>query len=773
MINFLNAFFADNETCEIRVLGAGRNNKTVLSGFFQRENFNKITTEIKKLNNAYGGIYFTPNPVANELTALANNRLVAGAKSTSDNDVIDYRWLLIDVDAVRRANGTGARLSGIPATETEREHAHVLFNTIINLFDRNGIFVDSGNGYQAYYRVNGLTAEFAHNFLIALSKKYNNENAEVDVSVHNPARIMRLPSTWNRKGDGTTERRHRQAEVISDLQYDILTPDYLSILIDVDIPYQPEAKSDDFLTAIFGDIKKIEYDVNFDIKDFIHKHFPGADEKSYKDGTKYILPECPFNADHKAPDSAIFVRNDGVYGFKCFHNSCSSYEWHDLRERLEPKQIKKEVVISKTEKTISENNKFTLSETMLDCPGFVNDLMEYTLDTAHYPNKVLAFAGALSMLSFIIARKVCDSERTRPNLYLLGLANSGYGKDAPRKTNMKLAAELGIINLVGDEIGTGQGIQDKILLHSKLFLQTDEFDKLLDKLEKDAHSATVINNLLTIFTSADSVLPRRITAGTAGSKKDIPDLVHYPHLTIFGTCIPRYFYSALSLDLLENGFFSRLLIMESYPREVGQTPLNLDIPKKVIDFAKGWVEFETDDMAIEGNIPGKCPTPFMVYHDEVAQRYREKTRLECEAKYTIADKSDDSVGRAVYTRTYEIINRLALLRACSRDNVSPTITLADMQWAAKLGINQSDAMIASLSNHGQPVDIRTKKICDKILNKLRSAEGNTMSRSKLSKDMRLKANELNAIIDMLIESEEITSGKLPTGGCPKVFYKLA
>ena len=42
-----------------------------------------------------------------------------------------------------------------------------------------------------------------------------------------------------------------------------------------------------------------------------------------------------------------------------------------------------------------------LPTALMDMPGFVNGLKEYTLRTAPRPNEVLAFAGALAMLRAI------------------------------------------------------------------------------------------------------------------------------------------------------------------------------------------------------------------------------------------------------------------------------------------------------------------------------------------------------------------------------------
>jgi hypothetical protein len=61
-------------------------------------------------------------------------------------------------------------------------------------------------------------------------------------------------------------------------------------------------------------------------------------EKKSKDGASlYVLSECPFDPQHKAPDSVIGQMSSGAVFFKCFHNSCQGYDWRVLRERFDPK----------------------------------------------------------------------------------------------------------------------------------------------------------------------------------------------------------------------------------------------------------------------------------------------------------------------------------------------------------------------------------------------------------------------------------------------------
>jgi hypothetical protein len=41
---------------------------------------------------------------------------------------------------------------------------------------------------------------------------------------------------------------------------------------------------------------------------------------------------------------------------------------------------------------------------------------------------------------------------------------------------------------------------------------------------------------------------------------------------VYGTAIPTHYYEALSERMLTNGFFARMLIVESGPRSPGQEP---------------------------------------------------------------------------------------------------------------------------------------------------------------------------------------------------------
>jgi hypothetical protein len=151
---------------------------------------------------------------------------------------------------------------------------------------------------------------------------------------------------------------------------------------------------------------------------------------------------------------------------------------------------------------------------LLRVPGFIDEVMIYTLQTAPYPERTLAFCGALSLQALLAGRKVRDVSDNRTNLYVLGLANSGAGKDYPRKVNQKVLFEAGATDSLGDTFASGEGIEDRLFVHPSVLFQTDEIDGLMAKINlgKDARHEGIMNVLLKMYTSASSLYPMRVKA---------------------------------------------------------------------------------------------------------------------------------------------------------------------------------------------------------------------------------------------------------------------
>ena len=246
-------------------------------------------------------------------------------ETTADRDIIGYNWILIDADPVRP--------SGVSATDNEKELARKTARAVYLHLKKLGfsepIAADSGNGFHLLYRIKAEIAskDTIAQFLKVLDLWFSSEAVQIDTAVYNPARITKLYGTIARKGANSPERPHRESKILH-------APDSI----------QPTPMA--LVRAVAGEWEKMTPTASlsnryastpFDMDSFLASHNISVARKiECGSVTKYILSECPFDCNHKAPDSAVFVSGDGRLGFKCFHNSCSNFGWHEFRAKVDP-----------------------------------------------------------------------------------------------------------------------------------------------------------------------------------------------------------------------------------------------------------------------------------------------------------------------------------------------------------------------------------------------------------------------------------------------------
>ena len=379
---------------------------------------------------------------------------------------------------------------------------------------------------------------------------------------------------------------------------------------------------------------------------------------------------------------------------------------------------------------------------MLRVPGFINEVMDHTLTIAPYPNQVMAFGGALALQAFLAGRKVRDPGDNRTNLYLLGLAHSGAGKDQSRKVNCDIIHAVGLGDCLGLHFASGEGIQDALFQTPTMLFQTDEIDGMLQSINKakDARHEAIMGTMLTMYSSANSVYPMRRKAG-----KESPGVIDQPCLVIYGTAIPNHYYQALSERMLTNGFFARMIILEAGPRAPGQEPSIRDLPPRVLATAKWWADYRPGT----GNLEHWHPSPAIIEHSDEAVRRLIETRMEAEAEYSLAEEASDSVGTTVWSRVSEQTRKLALLYAISENHQSPRISLAAVEWASAFVMHQTRRMLFMAASH--VADNPFHADCLRLLEKLRDAPGNELPHSVLLKRMKMDAKTFTVLIKTLVQ----------------------
>lgn len=316
----------DGELFEVRIMGG----KKILSGYFRDadtliEAFN--TAELRDTN-----IYITLNYLMDALYSRQQaNRLLAVKNTTTDKEVEVLNWLFVDLDPERPA--------GISSTNEElklsMELAQKVYVYLKGLGFEEPVKAFSGNGYHLLYRIglvnNEDNVKLIKRCLKALSAMFSTDEVKVDTANFNPARICKLYGTLAQKGSNTKDRPHRFAKIDGDIKELKQTKKiYLEKLAE-------EIEEEEVKPAQYNHYNPSD----FDIEEWMGKHGIRYTTKEGSGYIKYVLDECPFDHNHKAPDSMILKQPSGAIGFKCLHDSCQGRKWQDVRIMFEPDAYEK------------------------------------------------------------------------------------------------------------------------------------------------------------------------------------------------------------------------------------------------------------------------------------------------------------------------------------------------------------------------------------------------------------------------------------------------
>lgn len=318
-------FKRDDELFEIRILG-----DRTWSGYFY--DIETAIEALKPFDNA--NIYYSINEVKKACASRDQFNCFKQVKgtATSKQDIEHRWWLPIDVDCERP--------SGVSSTNEEKAKAHKKAQDVFVFLRNNGfstpVVCDSSSGYHILYPIDMNNTQESEDaikaFLEILGHNFTDENIKIDTVLHDSNRILRLPGSYGRKGRSSNERPHRLAKILS-IPKDINRMGIEQIksfnakyAIKIEQPQRRQYNG-------YGGVQE-----QFNIREFIQKYgIEVAKEVPISGGgTKYVLAECPFDSQHKAPDSALFELPNGAVAFKCYHNSCSQHDWRAFRLHFDP-----------------------------------------------------------------------------------------------------------------------------------------------------------------------------------------------------------------------------------------------------------------------------------------------------------------------------------------------------------------------------------------------------------------------------------------------------
>jgi putative DNA primase/helicase len=318
-----NLMFRPTDVVEMRALRVPH--AGTVSGYY--DNPHDLARDAERLNGR-ANVYITINPVIRDLLARSYNHATSYARdTTSDDHIARRRWILVDFDAVRPSN----------ISATDPEHASALERAAACrgwLWSR-GIptcYMDSGNGAHLLVPIDlpnsDDSTDLIRRFLQAVSREFSDDAVKVDRSTFNPSRITKLYYTLSVKGDNLPERPWRQSYWMEGPQVaDVASHGAImavSSLIATTTAVTGRENSREAIQEVEAMLRRVG--------------LGHSEAQEYNGGLRWVLNACPFNPQHRAPDSAVFLI-DGITSFRCLHNSCADRGMAELREMLEPRPV--------------------------------------------------------------------------------------------------------------------------------------------------------------------------------------------------------------------------------------------------------------------------------------------------------------------------------------------------------------------------------------------------------------------------------------------------
>lgn len=241
------ALICDDKTGVVELRAWTRNNG-IQSGYYK--DLDNLAEDAARLDASGDAecIAVTMNPVNQTLLFRSANRLHRAGKNetTADENILSRRWLLIDCDPIREPH----------TNATPEEHAMALNKALAvrEWLSECGwpqpALASSGNGIHLLYRIDlendSEAKQLVRNVLKTINDKFSDASVEIDTSVSNASRVVRLYGTTNRKGEKIEGHPQRLAQLLLDetpSEFEIVTASQLRELIPAQIDETAKVES--------------------------------------------------------------------------------------------------------------------------------------------------------------------------------------------------------------------------------------------------------------------------------------------------------------------------------------------------------------------------------------------------------------------------------------------------------------------------------------------------------------------------------------------------
>jgi hypothetical protein len=409
--------------------------------------------------------------------------------------------------------------------------------------------------------------------------------------------------------------------------------------------------------------------------------------------------------------------------------------------------------------------------------GVLALLVRHILATAIRPQPWLAVGAALAMLGTLMGRKVRTPSNLRSNLYVIGIAESGGGKDHARKAIKEILVQAGLSHhLGGERLASGAGLISALVRQPSSLFQIDEFGRFLanviDKRRTPKHLSEIWDLLTELATSAGTTF---LGAEYADQRERPRQDIIEPCVCVHGVSAPGPFWAALNSGALQDGSLARFLVFRTdndIPDRNPSAGALSRVPDELVASVQTIAAIASPAGA--GNLvslaaPHVRPSPIAVPMDAQALAIFGDLDREMTGRQRDAIGTDQS---AVLARVWENTAKVALVKAVSANPKQPVIRGVDAQWARDVVAHCVATLLLYAGRH--IADNETERNHKRVLELIRSAGPNGLAKSELIRRTQfLDKRQRDEVINTLVEGSLVSAALQRSQTKPTLIYRAA
>ena len=414
--------------------------------------------------------------------------------------------------------------------------------------------------------------------------------------------------------------------------------------------------------------------------------------------------------------------------------------------------IDDEGILSVSSNLLAAGSSQKLPDSLLRLPkdGAMYEFAKYAQSINSRDSWALSVTSAISWYACCTGRMVMDETGTKTNIYMVTLAPSSGGKQAPQDAIKAVFDRTTNPDIIGGKVTSDSAIGSLLRDNPNTLCIWDEYGLFMQK-TKGGVQATINDVMLDLWGAANS---RYRLKAYADKDRDIT--ICQPCFSIAGYSTADHFWAGMNRMHLRDGFAGRLMVIDTGPKAPRKSKRFSYPPQKLIDRTQFWISKGSTPLT-EAGITNN-PEPEIIEIDENAKAVFNELWEEVESH-----SSDEE--QSIWGRAPEKAQKLALIRTLDRHPSEWIVQREDAEWGVQWAMHTSEYMLAE-GRKRLGIDGSFDQIKTEVFSALKQKLGKC-GYKELLKRVGCSQQRYDSVIKTLVTTGQV---KLIKSGGGKVVY---